>query len=84
MTPLKTEDEPCRCSSFVISVRRVSRSQVDGRVWLARPAHKSYLTFRVVGRGQVVKAPGFDPGIRGFESHRPCHRGRTLYGQTIR
>ena len=26
-----------------------------------------------MGRGQVVKAPGFDPGIRGFESHRPCH-----------
>ena len=25
------------------------------------------------GRRQVVKAPGFDPGIRRFESCRPCH-----------
>ncbi len=26
-----------------------------------------------MGRGQVVKAPGFDPGIRRFESSRPSH-----------
>jgi hypothetical protein len=25
----------------------------------------------LVGRSQVAKAPGFDPGIRRFESYRP-------------
>ena len=27
----------------------------------------------LLGRRQVVKAPGFDPGIRRFESSRPSH-----------
>ncbi len=27
----------------------------------------------LMGRRQVVKAPGFDPGIRRFESSRPSH-----------
>ena len=26
-----------------------------------------------LGRSQVVKAPGFDPGMRRFESYRPSH-----------
>ena len=26
-----------------------------------------------MGRSQAVKAPGFDPGMRRFESSRPSH-----------
>ena len=31
-----------------------------------------------MGRGQAVKAPGFDPGIRRFESYRPSHSNQVV------
>ncbi len=30
----------------------------------------------ILGCSQVAKAPGFDPGIRRFESYRPSHNVR--------
>lgn len=32
----------------------------------------------LLGRSQVVKAPGFDPGMRRFESYRPSQFHRFL------
>ena len=42
------------------------KDRIDGPVWQTP-------VYLLLGRRQVVKAPGFDPGIRRFESSRPSH-----------